>query len=78
MISDIGVMKFKDQYNLYVGGKGKGFDAEVGMLLKENLEPEELYKIVERIIESYAQQGKKRESFFKFWRRIGKDQLINI
>ena len=76
MVSDIGVMKFKDQYNLYVGGKGKGFDAEVGMLLKEDLEPEELYEIVERIIENYSQLGKKREPFFKFWRRIGKDQLI--
>lgn len=78
MVSDIGVLKFKDQYNLYVGGKGNGFDAEVGMLLKENLEPEELYVIIERIIDSYAQLGKKRETFFKFWRRIGKERLVNI
>lgn len=78
MVSDIGVIKYKDHYNLYVGGKAKGRDAEVGILLKDSLEPEELYDLVARIIESYAKLGKKRESFFKFWQRIGKEQFVNI
>ncbi|MCM3322654.1 nitrite reductase [Cytobacillus kochii] len=77
MLSDIGVMKFKDHYNLYVGGKAKGRDAEVGYLLKENLTPEELYDTVEKIIATYSQMGKKRETFCKFWKRVGKDQLIS-
>ncbi|CDQ40014.1 MULTISPECIES: nitrite and sulphite reductase 4Fe-4S domain protein [Virgibacillus] len=77
MLSDIGVMKFKDHYNLYVGGKAKGKDAAVGFLLRENLTPEELYDIVDKIISAYSHLGKKRESFFKFWKRIGKDQLIS-
>lgn len=77
MLSDIGVMKFKDHYNLYVGGKAKGRDAEVGYLLKENLTPEELYETVEKIIATYSQMGKKRETFCKFWKRVGKDQLIS-
>lgn len=77
MLSDIGVMKFKDNYNLYVGGKAKGKDAEVGFLLKENLTPEELYDTVDEVIVTYSQMGKKRETFFKFWKRIGKDQLIS-
>jgi NAD(P)H-nitrite reductase large subunit len=41
MLSDIGVMKIRDHYNLYVGGKVKGKDAEVGSLLMENLTPVE-------------------------------------
>jgi dissimilatory sulfite reductase (desulfoviridin) alpha/beta subunit len=77
MLSDIGVMKFKDHYNLYVGGKAKGRDAEVGYLLKENLTPAELYDTVEKIIATYSRIGKKRETFFKFWKRVGKDQLIS-
>lgn len=77
MLSDIGVMKFKDNYNLYVGGKAKGKDAEIGFLLKENLTPEELYDTVDKVIVTYSQMGKKRETFFKFWKRIGKDQLIS-
>lgn len=76
MISDIGVMKYKDHYNLYVGGKAKGKDAEVGSLLRENLTPEELYNTVEKIIAVYAEKGKKRETFHKFLKRIGKEQLI--
>lgn len=77
MLSDIGVMKIRDHYNLYVGGKAKGKDAEVGSLLKENLTPEELYDTVEGIIAVYSQIGKKRETFHKFIKRIGKDQLIS-
>ncbi len=76
MLSDIGVMKIRDHYNLYVGGKAKGKDAEVGTLLKENLTPEELYETVEKMIDVYAEMGKKRETFHKFMSRIGSEQLI--
>ena len=78
LLSDIGVMKNRDHYNLYVGGKAKGKDAEVGSLLKGNLTPDELYGTVEKIIEAYSQKGKKRESFYKFLRRIGNDDLLSI
>ncbi|MCM3441504.1 nitrite reductase (plasmid) [Metabacillus halosaccharovorans] len=75
MLSDIGIMKMKDHYNLYVGGKAKGKDAEVGSLLMDNLTPEELYDTVEKIIAVYSQMGKKRETFYKFLKRIGKINL---
>ncbi|GIN21466.1 nitrite reductase [Siminovitchia fordii] len=77
MLSDLGIMKIRDHYNLYVGGKAKGKDAEVGFLLRENLTPDELYDTVEKVIAKYSQMGKKRETFYKFLKRIGKDQLIN-
>lgn len=77
MLSDIGVMKMRDHYNLYVGGKAKGKDAEVGSLLRENLTPEELYETVEKIIAVYSQMGKKRKPFYKFLKRFGKEQLIS-
>jgi precorrin-3B C17-methyltransferase len=76
MLSDIGVMKIKEHYNLHVGGNAKGRDAEVGSLLMENLTPEELYDAAEKIIAVYSEMGKKRETFYKFLKRIGKDQLI--
>jgi sulfite reductase beta subunit-like hemoprotein len=77
MLSDIGIMKMKDHYNLYVGGKAKGKDAEVGSLLMEKLTPEELYDTIEKIITVYSQMGKKRETFYKFFKRIGRKQLIS-
>ncbi|WP_107931754.1 NAD(P)/FAD-dependent oxidoreductase [Ureibacillus chungkukjangi] len=77
MVSDIGIMKIREHYNLYIGGKAKGKDAEVGSLLLENLSPEELYESVEKIIALYSQTGKKRETFHKFLKRIGRDQIIS-
>ncbi|TWT13167.1 nitrite reductase [Planomicrobium sp. CPCC 101079] len=76
MLSDIGVMKNRDRYNLYVGGKAKGKDAKVGSLLLENLSPEELYEVVEKIIAGYAATGKKRETFYKYTKRIGIPHLM--
>jgi precorrin-3B C17-methyltransferase len=77
LVNDIGIMKIRDHYHLYVGGRAKGKDAEVGTLLKENLTPDELYDSIEKIISIYAEQGKKREQFYKFVKRIGVDQLIS-
>lgn len=71
MVSDIGIMKMKDTYNLYIGGKSKGFDAEVGKLVGEKLTPEELYTRIDKMVYYYAENGKKRESFHKFIHRIG-------
>jgi precorrin-3B C17-methyltransferase len=76
LMNDIGIMKIKDHFNLYVGGKSKGKDAEVGFLLLENLSPEELYLYVEKMIQLYSEQGKKREAFHKFINRLGKDFII--
>jgi len=78
MVNDIGIMKIKDSYNLYIGGKAKGKDAEVGFLIRENLTPEELYEAIKKVIAVYAEQGKKREAFYNFVKRIGKDQMMNM
>ncbi|WP_425388466.1 nitrite reductase [Domibacillus robiginosus] len=76
MLSDIGVMKMKDHYNLYIGGKAKGKDAEVGFLLLENLTPDQLYNAVEQIIDLYSENGKKREQFYKFIKRVDKNLIL--
>jgi precorrin-3B C17-methyltransferase len=76
LINDIGVMKIKDHYSVYVGGKSKGKEAEVGQLLLENLSPEDLYTSVEKIIEFYNKHGKKREPFHKFINRFGRDFIL--
>ncbi|KAB7666936.1 nitrite reductase [Bacillus sp. B1-b2] len=77
LLSDIGVMKIKEHYNLYVGGKAKGKDAEVGFLLLEDLAPNQLYKAVEHLIELYSRNGKRREQFHKFIRRIDEKALLD-
>ncbi|WP_059173205.1 nitrite reductase [Bacillus sp. FJAT-27445] len=79
LVNDIGVMKVNHHYNLYVGGKSKGADAEAGSLFKDNLTPDELYTVVDGILQVYSTMGKKREPFHKFLKRIGgKDELYRL
>ncbi|MDQ0230266.1 nitrite reductase [Metabacillus malikii] len=77
LVNDIGVMKVRDGYDLYIGGKAKGKDAKLGTLLLEQLTPEQLYEVVEKIINIYTDQGKKKETFFKFINRYGLENLKN-
>ncbi|MGK4043497.1 nitrite reductase [Heyndrickxia oleronia] len=77
LVNDIGIMKIKDGYDLYIGGKAKGKDAQIGTLFMEQLIPEHLYVVVEKLVDMYAEQGKKREPFFKFINRFGIDHLKN-
>lgn len=76
LMNDIGVMKVKDHYQVYIGGKSKGGDAEAGSLLLENLKPEELFTSIEKMIYLYKEQGKKRETFYKFVNRVGKEFIL--
>ncbi|MEH7235394.1 nitrite reductase [Bacillus sp. JJ1562] len=75
LVNDIGVIKVRDGYDLYIGGKAKGKDARTGTLLMEQLTPEQLYEVVEKIINIYAEQGKKREQFSKFVTRYGLENI---
>jgi precorrin-3B C17-methyltransferase len=75
LMNDIGIMKIKDHYNFYVGGKSKGKDAELALLLYESLEPDQLFDYVDRFLEIYNQEGKKRETVNKFVKRIGLEEL---
>lgn len=75
LVNDIGVMKIRNGYNLYIGGKAKGLDAQAGTIIMEQVQPEQLYGAVDKIISIYAEHGKKRESFFKFVNRYGIENL---
>lgn len=75
LVNDIGVLKVKNGYDLYISGYPKGADARVGKLVKAQLQPEKLYTLIDKIVEVYSEHGKKRESFFKFVNRYGFDTL---
>lgn len=75
LINDIGVIKRKDHFDLYIGGKATGENARTGLKFKEGLTPEELYETIEKLIDFYKENGKKREALWKFINRIGFDEL---
>ncbi|HDR4710234.1 TPA: nitrite reductase [Bacillus paranthracis] len=75
LVNDIGVMKIRNGYDLYIGGKAKGKDAQMGVLFMEQLLPKQLYEAVEKIIDIYSEHGKKREPFSRFINRFGLENL---
>lgn len=77
LMNDIGVMKIRDSYDLYIGGKSTGADARVASIILEKLTPEKLYVAVKKIIDIYSVNGKKREPFAKFVNRYGFDNIYN-
>ena len=75
LINDIGVIKRQDTFELYIGGRGKGTNAQTGTLFKVGLSAEELYETVERVLNLYVKNGKKREEFYKFVNRLGIENI---
>ncbi|QHE52348.1 nitrite reductase [Pontibacillus sp. HMF3514] len=75
LVNDIGVLKRGETYEVYIGGQATGTDAKAGMLFEEGMTPEQLYTCVDRIIEVYKENGKKREKFSKFINRYGFDSV---
>ena len=78
LINDIGVIKSRNGYDLYIGGNPKGAYAKTGTLFLEQVQPEELYKAVDKLIDFYAENGKKREPFSKFVNRFGVETLKEL
>jgi precorrin-3B C17-methyltransferase len=77
LVNDIGIMKGKNGYDLYIGGRAKGTNAKIGSLFKEELTPEQLYETVDQLIDIYQIHGKKREPFAKFVERYGLEQIYS-
>jgi precorrin-3B C17-methyltransferase len=75
LINDIGVIKVKDNYDVYIGGKAMGENARTATKFRENLSPEELFETVDRLLDVYKAHGKRREAFWKFINRFGFENL---
>lgn len=75
LVKDIGIVKRKETFEIYVGGQSKTMEARTAELLVEQVKEEQLSSIVQSIISLYQTQGKKREKFFKFVERYGLENV---
>lgn len=75
LLKDIGVIKMKDTYDIYVGGEPKSTKAAVAELFLSNISSDQMIPIVLKLIEYYQQNAKKKEKFRKFVQRITIDTL---
>jgi precorrin-3B C17-methyltransferase len=78
LFKDIGIVKMKDTFDIYVGGEGKTIKATLAQLLLSNVKQEQLIPITQRLIAFFIQHGKKKEKFSKFIQRITIEKLREV
>jgi len=78
LIKDIGVIKMRDKFNIYVGGESKGLKTSFAKLLREGVTEEQLIPVITAIIDYYKKHAKGKEKFYKFVDRISLEQLQQI
>ncbi len=78
LLKDIGVVKMRDTFDIYVGGEPKGLKTSAAQLLVSGLTEERLVPVVTAIIDYYKANAKGKEKFSKFVNRITLEQLKQI
>ncbi|UVI30967.1 nitrite reductase [Paenibacillus spongiae] len=78
LIKDIGVVKMRDKFNIYVGGEPKGLKTSFAKLLRSGIAEDQLVPAVTAIIDFYKEHAKGKEKFSKFVDRISLEQLQRI
>ncbi|GED32038.1 nitrite reductase [Brevibacillus centrosporus] len=78
LLKDIGVVKTRDTFDIYVGGEAKGLKAGLAKLLVSGLKEAQLAPVITKIIDFYKENAKGKEKFSKFVDRITLEQLKQI
>lgn len=78
LLKDIGVVKIRSAFDIYVGGEPKGLKASAAKLLVSGVTEERLAAVVASLIEFYKLHAKGKEKFNKFVDRISLERLRNI
>ncbi|MEK4439331.1 nitrite reductase [Paenibacillus sp. FSL K6-2862] len=75
LIKDIGVVKMRDKFDIYVGGESKGLKTSFAKLLLSGVAEDQLSSVITAIINFYKNNAKGKEKFSKFVNRISLDQI---
>jgi precorrin-3B C17-methyltransferase len=75
LLKDIAVIKMRNTFDIYVGGEPKGLKAELGQELISGLQEEQLVPAITGLIRYFQENGKNKEKFSKFVKRISIDKL---
>jgi NAD(P)H-nitrite reductase large subunit len=71
---DIGIMGMPKGFRIQVGGKG-GIKPRVADTLLENIDEEDLYPIIDKVVKIYSESGKKHERLGAYIDRIGIEEF---
>jgi precorrin-3B C17-methyltransferase len=75
LLKDIGVVKMRETFDVYVGGEPKGLKTATAQLLVAGLREEQLIPTVRAIIDLYKREAKGKEKFSKFVNRVTMERL---
>jgi precorrin-3B C17-methyltransferase len=78
LLKDIGVIKMRDTFDIYVGGEPKGLKTSIAKLLVPGLTEDRLVPVITAIIDYYKANAKGKEKFSKFVDRISLELLQQI
>lgn len=78
LLKDIGVVKMRDTFDLYIGGEAKGLKAQPAQLFLSGLAEDELVPIIMNIVNFYKKEAKGKEKFQKFIQRTTVAKLQGI
>lgn len=68
---DIGIVFRKGKFDLFLGGKTTGRNAQSAQPVAEGIEPDRIVETVEQVYKEYKEKGHPNERFHKFFKRVG-------
>ncbi|WP_261305480.1 nitrite reductase [Paenibacillus andongensis] len=75
LLKDIGVVKMRDTFDIYIGGEPKSLKPAFAVLLVSDVHANKLIPLVQRLIHHFQAHGKAKEKFSKFINRVTIDAL---
>ncbi|NIK66975.1 nitrite reductase [Paenibacillus sp. BK720] len=77
LLKDIGVVKMRDNFDIYIGGEPKSIKPAFAQLFVAGVDAERMMNIVQRLIAYFQTNGKNKEKFSRFIGRISMEELRN-
>ncbi|WP_244562912.1 hypothetical protein [Paenibacillus uliginis] len=78
LLKDIAVVKMKDVFDIYIGGEPKGIKANIAQLFMKGVTEEQLLPIILRLIFIFQENGKKKETYSRFVKRMTPEKLHEL
>ncbi len=78
LIKDIGIVKMRDKFDIYIGGEPKGLKTSFAKLLLSGIAENQLISAITAIVECYKANAKGKEKFSKFVDRMSLEKLKEI
>ena len=78
LLKDIAVVKMKDVFDIYIGGESKGIKAGLAQLFMKDLPEERLVPVISRLITIFQENGKKKETYSRFVKRMTPEKLHEL